>query len=502
MALLEESTGRPGSESSVRARVVLVGATALLLICALNVAQVTAPQLLTLEMDSWMMAVLVFVIAALTTLAFLGAPVVALAFLVVLVAANLSEVMVRFHGLPSLLQLLALPLGLTAFAAAWHGGLSALRRPLVGLGAVYALVVLASTAWAESTDLADAALAEQLRGVAILFLVAVLAATRRRFALACAVLVGTSAILAFLGIVQGVSGETWGEFLGLARIKHAQIYGDVFESRVAGPFGDPNFFAQNLLLVLPLAVTLAWMARSAGTRLATVAAAASIVGGIFFTYSRGAALAVAVQALLAIPLLAATYRRKVLGAAVVLLIALLVLPTGFATRLATISELLPGEQTVTDPDSSFEKRRVVTGAAWRMFLDHPALGVGAGNYTVHFDRYAAEMDSAGREYLAPDGDQHQYPHNLYLEVASETGFAGLLAFLVLVTGAVLLLHDPALARARDAQLGAWARALSIGLAGYLVAAIFLHGQFQRPFWLVLGLVSALHAIGHATEETS
>jgi hypothetical protein len=36
-----------------------------------------------------------------------------------------------------------------------------------------------------------------------------------------------------------------------------------------------------------------------------------------------------------------------------------------------------------------------------------------------------------------------------------------------------------------------ARGLQVALAGYLVTALFLHGQFPRHLWLLLGLALAV-----------
>ncbi|HSN67977.1 MAG TPA: hypothetical protein VLV48_01945, partial [Thermoanaerobaculia bacterium] len=74
---------------------------------------------------------------------------IALPILVAIIYLNLSEVLVRFHGFPSILQLLALPL----FFAAWLGGGAAgaaeiVRKSMVrGLLLLVAVTAVAST-WA------------------------------------------------------------------------------------------------------------------------------------------------------------------------------------------------------------------------------------------------------------------------------------------------------------------------------------------------------------------
>lgn len=470
----------------------LIASLAFAAILVLNTLQVTQSERLALQVGSPALGGLLVLGAGAITLAFAGLPGLALGCLVVLVGANLSEVLVREHGMPSLLQVLAIPMSMTAALVGAREGWRGLRHPLVAASLAWGLMVAASTTWADSVTFADEELVETARGLAIFLLVVLLTTTRRRLRLAITALVAVTATLGALGLIQGLSGLDWGEFGGLARIKDAQIYGDVFEERIAGPWGDPNFFAQNLLLVLPLAGALAWDADSPRRRVAFLVASLLILGGLFFTYSRGAALALAVQTVLLLPLLGRAHRRAVLGLGMVGILLLLLLPTGFGARMATIAELVPGSEGVVDPDSSFEERRVVTGTAWLMFLDHPVAGVGAGNYTVHFDAYAAEMHSAGREYFDGDGDgdRRQYPHNLYLEVAAETGLLGLSVFLGLLAVALDALGG-VLRMSRDGASRSYARGLVLGLAGYLVAALFLHAEFQRPLWLMLGFAVAL-----------
>ena len=100
-------------------------------------------------------------------------PDVALCCLVAFVYLNVSDVLVRSHGLPSMLQLAFVPLALAGWSAS-HG-----RRPrLLGLSLLlgsYVVVVLCSTTVAADTAAADERLFEHLRGLAIFAVVALLA---------------------------------------------------------------------------------------------------------------------------------------------------------------------------------------------------------------------------------------------------------------------------------------------------------------------------------------
>jgi putative inorganic carbon (hco3(-)) transporter len=353
-------------------------------------------------------------------------------------------------------------------------------------------VALASTAWAGEPALATAMAMELAKALVLFCAVVGLASAPHRVRIATTVMVAAGTLLAVLGVFQTATGDFGNSFGGLARIKYAHIHGAVFEPRIAGPIGDPNFFAQILIPLVPLALALAWGTRNPRLRAAAFAAAGVLIAGTVLTYSRGAAVALAV--VLALSLLAHGVRPRRLAAGLILLLLLVPLaPDGFARRLTTIAQVLPGSEEVLRPDSSFGKRRVVTGVAWRMFVDRPLLGVGAGNYTTRFHDYVEEVGSAVREYEA---DEAHYAHSLYLEIAAETGALGLLAF-----GAVLVVCFVSLRRARDRfrdrglePHALLARGVEIALVGYLASSVFLHGHHVRYLWLLFALAAALHAV--------
>ncbi|MGH9895433.1 MAG: O-antigen ligase family protein, partial [bacterium] len=96
------------------------------------------------------------------------------------------------------------------------------------------------------------------------------------------------------------------------------------------------------------------------------------------------------------------------------------LPLQFAFRLrqgwdfvASLTGLFESSAAFEDQFSQTEQRADVWPEYWRLFLDHPVTGAGLG--------VGWETNSVGQE-----------PHNLLLELGSETGLMGLAAFIVLV----------------------------------------------------------------------
>ncbi|HVR43502.1 MAG TPA: glycosyltransferase [Thermoanaerobaculia bacterium] len=417
-----------------------------------------------------------------------------LPLLVVLVYLNVSQALVRYHEFPSLLQLLVVIL---AFAA-WLGrdtvpvG-SILSDPITIAAAGLLALAFVTTAFAADRAAADARVLELAKAVVIYGLVTLLIRDRSRLLQGLGALVASAAVLGLMPIVQWITGNYDWQFGGLARIKDAHIYGRVFQERFAGPIGDPNFFAQVLLLVFPLPLLIGLESNDRRKRLTWLAAAAVILITILLTYSRGAMLAVAVMGLALVRTLHIRWRTTL----IVILIAiasLVFLPRSVTERFLTIEQILPTSEAALRPDSSFQERRLLMRVAWIMFGANPILGVGAGNYSARYDDYVDQSSSAAREYAAAS-DLH-FPHNLPLEIAAETGLAGLIVFGGLIAAALMALAG---ARRRFAQAGdrileRAATAMMIGLAGFLIAGLFLHFAFPRYLFLVLGLVAGLRRV--------
>jgi O-antigen ligase len=418
--------------------------------------------------------------------------------LVILVAAtwlNLSQVLVRFHGMPSMLQLVAAPIALAALRLRGVAGVAEIaRRPIAVLAAAYALVLLVSTTYASDPVLATDRAIEQVKAVMVMILVALLCDGVARLRLACWALVLAAVVPAALAAFQEGSGRFDLEFGGLARVKLAQIHGTVFEERIAGPLGDPNFFAQVQLMLVPIALALAATEGARWRRRAAFGCGLVLAGSCVLSYSRGGALALA--AIVGIwafrHLRAARFRvrpRHVGGAVALAAVALLFVPADFARRLTTLRQMVPGSAEVLRPDTSFELRKLWGRAAWQMFLDHPVLGLGTANYTVHFDEQAAEIGSSARD---DEAEASYYPHDLYLEIGAETGLVGLGAFALLMAAAFVALSRAS--RGRDPRAAAIAVGLQLGLLGWLLSSIFLHGHFPRHPHVLLGLALALDAL--------
>jgi putative inorganic carbon (hco3(-)) transporter len=107
-------------------------------------------------------------------------------------------------------------------------------------------------------------------------------------------------------------------------------------------------------------------------------------------------------------------------------------------------------------------------AGWYMFLDHPWLGVGAGNYAQAYPDYSVGM---WREALG-------HAHNYYLNILAELGVVGG-GLLALLFGLVFSQLGGALVRSEPLQRNFW-RAVLAGVVGGLIV-FSVHNLFDNLF---------------------
>ncbi len=119
---------------------------------------------------------------------------------------------------------------------------------------------------------------------------------------------------------------------------------------------------------------------------------------------------------------------------------------------------------VDDANFAVVERMAHWQIALNMFTEHPAFGVGIGNYAPVYPEYALPRWS----------DPLGHAHNYYLNIAAETGAIGLLAYLILWASALWQAW-----RAIRVSQG-WMRGVAAGLLGMIVA-LSLHNVFDNLF---------------------
>jgi putative inorganic carbon (hco3(-)) transporter len=259
-----------------------------------------------------------------------------------------------------------------------------------------------------------------------------------------------------------------------------------------GLFGNPNDMALNMVAFLPLAMILALGKGRPLLRAVLAIGVPALIAAIIFSKSRGGTLGLV--AMVAVLLYQIRRVKPSIAVAVVAvtLVTIPLLPESFTHRMSSIFN--PEE----DPTGSREARKRLLREAYHAYLEHPVLGLGAGQ----FHNYnPTNRQETWRE-----------AHNAWLQVASELGTGGLIVFAIIVGSgfAAGLQAVKALRRAgaryrRKSREGAafasrreplqmYAAAVLASLTGWVVAAMFASVAYYWTLYLVLGLAITLRDI--------
>ena len=303
-------------------------------------------------------------------------------------------------------------------------------------------------------------------------------------------------VVALLGLLQ---------YFGVHLIPLPEQYGD----HPVSTLGNPNFVAHYLCMVIPVAAALFLHTDSRWERawIGTVLLTSGV--HLLITRSRAGWLV----ALVALALVAIAARRQVrifsvLGRAILLAVLLISaawilageIRLGSGERLTERFEYIATDswqraQSAVDlQDFSIAMRRIIWMDTVNLIRSSPFLGTGPGNFELHLPAHRSLTRHREWEVLMGTYPQVAYrAHNEYLELAAETGIAGLVTFLWM-TG-VLIWSGFGVAK----RLAPQARLPAIGclaaILGMLLHSIFSF-NFQDPtaaahFFLLSGLVIAV-----------
>jgi putative inorganic carbon (HCO3(-)) transporter len=463
-------------------------------------------------------AVPLFVLAAVAGVAAARSPALALG---AAVAAAMCAAAIMWPDLATLGVVALVWLNVPALAVDWWGAPQlvgalfpfALLVPLIYgrmrgervlVNKVFVLIVLLLAAEAVSTALAGhqpEALAKLkefvLEGVVVYLLVINVVRTPQTLRGALWALLVAGAFLALVTIYQQVRADYYRPFLGFGQVDSAFFRAQDDVARLAGPLGDPNYYAQILLPLIPVGLLLGRGERGSAPRLAARCATVLVLLAVAFTYSRGAALALLVV-LVAMTLLGHVRGRHLVAAAAAIGLLLIAVPA-YRDRVATIADVggataQTGQETTAD--DSTRSRATEMGAAALAFIHHPLFGVGPDGFPFYYQEYAQRVGIEVRDNAARTGAMAgQLPqreaHNLFIGFAADLGLAGFAAFLAIL---YITLRDLVRARRRWRWLRVdfvyLADSLFLAVLAYLVAGLFLSLAFERYFWLLLALAGA------------
>jgi hypothetical protein len=427
-----------------------------------------------------------------------------------------SNLVVVFGGTPlyevvgaSVMLLLALPVADQLLIR----GQAARFDRVFGLMVAFLVVLLVSSFSAEDMPLAISEIVQYVsEGLLIYFLLINVVRSPRDLHRVMAAAVLTCAVLSGMTIFQAATHQYQYEFGGLAqRIDDVESMpaaararaqtddeqapspppgenGIALIDRASGPIGDPNRFAQLLLVVLPWSLYFARHAHSPHARMSAAATTCLILTAVALTYSRGAFITMAV---LILCLLLWRYIKpgRLAIAGLVLIAVVATIAPGVLARVASIGNvgLLGRENAPVEADGAIRGRATEMLAALAVFVDHPFLGVGPGQYVPYYSERYQLLDELSFRHLP----RPREAHNLFFAIGAETGAAGLVVFLSIF--ATLFIALRALRKVwlrRNRQRADLAVAVALSLVAYLGTGMFLHLSFERYLWFLVGVASA------------
>ncbi|UFN49758.1 O-antigen ligase family protein [Roseomonas sp. OT10] len=435
--------------------------------------------------------------------AILALPVIGVALMIL--AGTALQVLGSEHltGLPT-------SLGKAAGAAtllAWAARSLLLRKPLTWSPqlpalAVFAAVLLLSTAWAPDPLMARDGLFRYVQLFLLFFMIANIAGEGETpLDLACLAFTGSMLVSSLIGMAEfllpSLALESDDPSLEQGNVG-AIIDRDSFEGveirRITGGLSDSNWFAYTLVAALPLNLYLLRRYQGPAMRGFILAAAALQSMGVVLSYTRSALIALAVSVLILL------WRRR-----------LPVMPFVLAAVIGSAGILAwnpPGLQRIFSPEYAREGstpvRTYLLLGGKDLMLAQPLAGYGYGQYGPNFFRWldhqhnvSESVDDWARELrkrVDNDEEREEYvmPHNTVVQIWVEYGLLGFIPFCAFVW---FILRDLATARrhgtASQAEL---ADCLLASTWGFLVCALFGHLAFLKSIWILGGLAAALRRV--------
>jgi O-antigen ligase len=377
---------------------------------------------------------------------------------------------------------LAKPVG-ALLVLAWGGAVLTRRAAIPLLPRVQPLLFSAlvgllvfgsvSTLWAVAPSQTHSALGRLALNAALLLVIYTAASSRSGFQTIVYGYLAGSVVASLYTIGSGGYNATSGRLAGVV---------------------DTDYFAAELIPAILIACFMFTTTSSRRTRWLAVAVAGADLAAFALTQSRGGIVGLAVG-LVAAVVVAGRARARIVALVLVLVAGSLAYYFGYRPSHVFDSGKGGGLNGVSSG------RLDLWRVAFRIFEGHPLGGVGLGNYQAVEPAYATQ--TLNLTIVRQIVTEHLVVHDTYLQMAAELGLVGL-SILVAIIWLPLRLAGQALASlARELDdLEFHVRGLVAGAIGMLTAYVFLSAEFEKPLWLVLGLLASVPMLlrDHAAEE--
>lgn len=305
----------------------------------------------------------------------------------------------------------------------------------------------------------------------LLMVPAIIWLTRKsnEFKLTTYAFVTCGSLLAVVGLMN--------KFKGVGLVEGSRI---TIARELSSVLGDPNELASVLLCPLGFAAALYFNKKETTIRLIGSASFLLILYAIISTQSRGGLLGAATIFYIFFAKIVKPKKiAPILGLTTLVTMALL---AGIADRSSGgIDEL-----SRSGLDESSMGRIFAWEASIKMAVSHPIAGVGLNNFLNNYWEFSNVWDGTNKA-----------AHSAWFQILGETGFAGLIIYLILVSRILKMsrenLHLVFSSRFKfNSDIETIAQALHCSLLAIIVSSTFLSQGFAWSIYIIISLILALN----------
>lgn len=326
---------------------------------------------------------------------------------------------------------------------------------LIGLFFVYSL-----TSYARIASLKIFAL--YFVFIAFMLIVIACGSDKRNFSRMIFMFVSSGLLVSLFGIYQ----QFFGNNLGHAWLDE-EMFGDI-SVRVYSTLGNPNVLGEYLLLLIPVCGAMIYGAKKWYAKLFYFAVMCCAGLCMIFTQSRGCWLGLILTAVIFALLID---KRLVLLGIVAAMFLPSLLPDSIITRFTSIGNM---------NDSSTSYRVYIWLGTLRLLKDYWWNGIGIGQ----------EAFNKVYPYYSYNAISAPHAHNLYLQLITETGIAGLLTFIVSMLVALKKMLVGYIVGQKN-MYGIMCAAIIAGIFGFMLQGMFDYVWYNYRvfaiFWMIIGV---------------
>lgn len=340
---------------------------------------------------------------------------------------------------------------------------------------LYIILITISTITSSDITGSFRDLAIHLTSIGFIFVLINSIKDKKDFNIILVLLVISATLVAMYGLYQFTTGNVEMEKKWVDEATNPDL-----QVRIYSVFGNPNIFAEYLIMIIPISVGLFWFSKTIQKKAVFLITTLILVLALVLTMSRGGWVGFAFGIFLFILLI----EKRLLLLAIPLGVgSLFLLPQSILNRVMSIINL---------SDSSNDYRIRLWSITLQVIRDNWLVGVGFGHlpFKAAFETYIRTMPT-------------YHAHNTFLETTAEMGIVGLIVFLSLLF-VIFKYGVKILVKGKDKYIRVMSTGILAGLASVLVHGLIENILYMPPiittFWILIGLILTLVCITDNSQQ--